>query len=374
MKLLFYSPVSLRNGGGGEQWQLAIAPQLRSLGHDIEIIACASGATNLPNTVIKQRLAGVQYTELPTRSLVGSVLPTPAARSLLHKRLRGVDAVHYIFGFIGHDLLINKLAAQAGAKVFAGFHSPIFIHNTVHNLYVGSVSRYLALPHCRGFFTFNSEQAATLKQWGLTQPCTSIAGGIDTDHFVVPDTARSTKKLELLYVGRFEYEKGIDILCEAIDRWLTKMPQPDIRLTILGSGSYESVVKELAAKYPQQVCFVPYTANTLPYYQRAQLLVVPSRQDTFGFVVVEALATGIPVLAAAADGPRRILSDKKIGWLINAITPDLLTKKMTELYSDWKQNPQDWQRYEVTTRAAAMQYSPAVIAQRMHRTFVTLAK
>lgn len=375
MKIVFYSPVSLRNGGGGEQWQMAIAPKLQTLfGHQVEIIACAYGAKNLSSATVRQRLHGVPYTELPIRTFVGSFLPAGSVRPLLRKKLLAADAVHYIFGFVGHDLMINHMVERERTRVFAGFHSPIYIHNHIHNLYIGSVSRYLVLPHCTGFFTFNNDQQAIMKSWNLTQPCVSIAGGVDTARFIPPVTARSTKTMGLLYVGRFEYEKGVDILCEAVDRWLTTSPNVQAHMTILGSGSYEGAVRQLSEKYPDHVTHALYAADTLPYYQRAHLLVVPSRQETFGFAMVEALATGIPVLASSADGPLQVLTEDTNGWLIGAVTVDSLARALNTRYEQWQRDPRAWLSFERPTRQAASLYSPEVIARRVHDAFESSGK
>jgi len=370
MRLVFYSPVSLRNGGGGEQWQMAIAPKLRDLfDHQIEVVACSYGDVNITLDAVKARLDGVPYTEIPVRIFAGSALPTSSAKKLLNEKFAQADAVHYVFGFMGHDMLINQLASRTSTKVYAGFHAPIFTHNKLHNLYVSTISRYLTLPHCAGFFTFNAHQEAIVKGWGLSSGCTSIAGGVDTDHFVIPKQPRPTQRLELLYLGRFEYEKGIDLLVAAIEQWLGSA-EVKARMTFVGAGSYSTLVDELVKKYPKQVRRVEFTSDPLPYYQQAHLLVLPSRQETFGLAMVEALATGIPVLAGAADGPRQVLTDNKTGWLVKEPTAELIMKSLDRIYRDWLKNPASWKRWEDATRTCALQYGPATIAKRMHERFV----
>lgn len=369
MRILFYSPVSLRNGAGAEQWQMAVAKEIKALGHEIEIVACNYGAKNLTAETVKQRLKGVKYTELAVRTLPGGIaLPTAASLAQLEAVFQRVDKVHYVFGFMGHDRLISRLGQKYQVSIFAGFHAEILTASTIHNLYVRTISRYLTLPHCQGFFVFNPDQAQTLTSWRLNQPAEIIAGGIDTDRFVIPKTARSTKKMEILFVGRMDYDKGADILFAALGQWLRSNPKL-AHINLVGSGEFEDQAKELASQYPALVSYHPFTSDTVPYFSLAHLSLLPSRQETFGIAMIEALSTGIPVIVGPGKGPSRIIT-KETGWIVNPLTKDSLAIQIDQVYQQWKKDPTAWSKWQKATRDLALQYNPQKIAQKVVRAFI----
>jgi len=97
----------------------------------------------------------------------------------------------------------------------------------------------------------------------------------------------------LLYVGRVSKEKGIEDFC--------KLHIPHTKKVVVGNGPDK---KRLKKKYPD-VEFVGYQfgKNLASYYRQADVFVFPSRTDTFGIVVLEAMACGTPVAAYPVTGP-----------------------------------------------------------------------
>ncbi len=117
----------------------------------------------------------------------------------------------------------------------------------------------------------------------------------------------------LLFVGRISEEKGVNELPFIYGR--VKEVVPDIQLVIAGKGPEEDKLKELMpdAKFLGWV-----EHNSLPdIYSAADMLVLPSRFDTFGNVIVEAFACGCPVISYNTKGPRDIIGNEKSGYLVN---------------------------------------------------------
>jgi glycosyltransferase involved in cell wall biosynthesis len=82
---------------------------------------------------------------------------------------------------------------------------------------------------------------------------------------------------------------------------------------VVGDGPARA---ELEARYPDAVFLGYRTGATLgEVYAAADLFVFPSRTDTFGIVLIEALASGLPVAAYPATGPLDIITDEKLGAL-----------------------------------------------------------
>ena len=108
----------------------------------------------------------------------------------------------------------------------------------------------------------------------------------------------------LLYVGRVSVEKNVEAFL-ALDLPGTKI--------VVGDGPARA---SLAARYPEAVFLGLRTGDELAaLYRSADVFVFPSRTDTFGNVMVEALASGLPVAAYPVTGPRDVLTDRESGAL-----------------------------------------------------------
>jgi glycosyltransferase involved in cell wall biosynthesis len=117
----------------------------------------------------------------------------------------------------------------------------------------------------------------------------------------------------LLYVGRISEEKGVNELPYIYREALKQVP--DLQLVIAGKGPEEEKLKKEipAAKFLGWI-----EHSSLPdIYSAADLLILPSRFDTFGNVIVEAFSCGCPVISYNTKGPRDIIENEKSGYLVN---------------------------------------------------------
>jgi glycosyltransferase involved in cell wall biosynthesis len=101
-------------------------------------------------------------------------------------------------------------------------------------------------------------------------------------------------------VGRLSFKKGFDVLIEAFRR----ADLPGARLVILGEGSERRRLQRLCTP---DIVLGGFRENIKDYYQALDLFVCPSRQEPFGFVLLEALDAGVPVIASDAKGPSDVL-------------------------------------------------------------------
>lgn len=129
------------------------------------------------------------------------------------------------------------------------------------------------------------------------------ARGVDTQLFRPgPKDFLQNERPIWLYVGRIAVEKSIEDF--------VSLDLPGTKL-IVGDGPQK---EELAAKYPEAVFVGPkYGEELVRYYAASDVMVFPSRTDTFGLVNVEALACGVPVAAYPVRGPADILADAPPG-------------------------------------------------------------
>jgi glycosyltransferase involved in cell wall biosynthesis len=137
--------------------------------------------------------------------------------------------------------------------------------------------------------------------------------GLDTTLFTpakrAPDFWKHYGKKEdeigLLYVGRVSKEKNLDIAVAAFRKLLGEGLK--VRLLVVGDGPY---LKELKRQVPE-ACFTGYLqgADLAGAYAAADIFVFPSTTDTFGNVVLEAQASGLPCVVSNQGGPKELVQD-----------------------------------------------------------------
>jgi glycosyltransferase involved in cell wall biosynthesis len=141
--------------------------------------------------------------------------------------------------------------------------------------------------------------------------------GVDTGHFRPgPKAWLDLPRPVFLYVGRVAVEKNIEAFL--------KLDLPGSKL-VVGDGPQ---MAELQQRYPRVVFAGPkFSAELARYYAASDVFVFPSRTDTFGLVVLEALASGVPVAAFPVLGPKDIIAGSPVG----ALSEDLRQAAMTAL-------------------------------------------
>ncbi len=141
--------------------------------------------------------------------------------------------------------------------------------------------------------------------------------------FCPPKTAQDLKKREnfILSAGRLGANKRFDLLVRA----LARLDDPTATLTILGDGPERQHLLQLASQLGvSSRLFMPgFVHNTGDYYARAKCFILASTKESFGLVLVEALAYGLPVLVTNRGGPPEILEQGKYGTLMGKDPTDL---------------------------------------------------
>ena len=115
---------------------------------------------------------------------------------------------------------------------------------------------------------------------------------------------KKSKIPKIIYVGRVSKEKNLDPLCELENKF---------EITIVGEGP---ILNKLKDKYPK-INFTGYRfgRNLADTYKEHDVFCFPSKTDTFGIVMIEALANGLPVAAYKVTGPVDIVEEGKTGYL-----------------------------------------------------------
>ena len=125
------------------------------------------------------------------------------------------------------------------------------------------------------------------------------------------------KHPSVLFIGRLERIKGVDILLRAIS--IIKKEMPEICGYIMGDGSLENELKELTKKLDMEenVNFLGFKSEKekYSYIKSVDICIIPSRYEPFGIVCLEAMACGKPVVASNVGGLPYVIEDGKSGLL-----------------------------------------------------------
>ena len=193
-----------------------------------------------------------------------------------------------------------------------------------------------------------------------------IPNGIDVDHFsrnCEPWPQFQDGKTNILFVGRMEKRKGLKYLLEAYGR--LKWEYPNIRLIVVGPGNLDKDSHRiLSARNPRDVVLVGGVSyHDLPrYYASADIYCSPATgQESFGIVLLEAMAAGRPIVASAIEGYMGIIKSGEQGLLFPRRDPEALAETLAVLIN----NPEYAQQLGATGRRMVEQYRWKAVARQV---------
>jgi glycosyltransferase involved in cell wall biosynthesis len=170
----------------------------------------------------------------------------------------------------------------------------------------------------------------------------TILPGVNTDKFNPLHATDSNGELwksmgvdqphRLLYAGRVSVEKNLPLLAAAFEQLCEH--RSDVALVIAGNGPYLPEMKKRLGKLP--VHFLGYQNDDQlgRLYASSDLFVFPSRTDTLGQVVMEAQASGLPVLVSNEGGPKEMMTDGQSGLSLAATDPTVWSRAIDALLND----------------------------------------
>lgn len=210
-----------------------------------------------------------------------------------------------------------------------------------------------------------------------------VAPGVDRAFFSpgAAEGARSAIGFDgdgslMLFVGRIQPLKGVDIAVQA----LAQLSDASTTLMIVGGASGQegsgqvdrimAMIDELDLS--DRVLFVEpqphYALST--YYRAADLLIMPSRSESFGLVALEAAASGIPVVAAAVGGLRTLVQDGVTGYLIDSRDPSDYVEAIDRILGD----PTLQAALGAAASVTASRYPWSGLASRLRRMYLDLVE
>lgn len=150
--------------------------------------------------------------------------------------------------------------------------------------------------------------------------------GVDLERFT--PGKKEDEFFRVLYVGLLSFRKGVQYLLEA---W-SKLNLKNAQLVLAGSilGEFKSIFRRYGNL--SNIKYVGFKKNIVLLYSQSSVLVLPSVEDGFGLVVLEAMASGIPAIVSQNVGAKDCLTDTKDGFVVPAQDPDALIERINYLY------------------------------------------
>jgi UDP-glucose:(heptosyl)LPS alpha-1,3-glucosyltransferase len=172
---------------------------------------------------------------------------------------------------------------------------------------------------------FRSEYATLHGQWQVVHP------GVEVSRFSTPDRSACRADIRgrygigaadtlLLFVGMNFEVKGLDTIIAALAKARAARPEANIRLLVVGRGN-ESKYRKLAQSLgiAQAVTFAGTQVDGLErYYRAADMFIMLSKFDTFGMVVLEAMAAGLPAIVSPNVGAKDLVKNGGNGFILPA--------------------------------------------------------
>ena len=357
--------------GGVTSHMACLAEELQRLGNDVTIITKKDhGKTT------RRALPKVKIIEIPLLS--GNVLAPPNLIKLERVLREGrFDVVHGHHAFTPTSLLSVSLAKRLGIPTVLTNHSISFGYDSriwtpfsyllfPYRVYINKADRVIAVSRAAADFIehFADKRKITV--------IPNMVGETFFDGDPGEKTSEKKNRPTILYVGRLSHRKGLHTLIIAMRRVVKKIPEA--RMLIVGDGLMREFIKLLIKAFGLEenvklLGSVPERQLKL-FYKMSDVFVLPSVYgESFGIVLLEAMASGVPVVATDTGGIRDVVKDNCTGLLVERENSEGLAKAMLKVLKD----PKLAEKLVRNAKREAMKYRSGVIARKIESVYEELA-
>lgn len=389
MKIGLVCPYNINLGGGVKEHVLAVKAELESRGYSVKVITPEPRAGNSDTTVHEENGiifmgGGAEFKSLlsTTAQISATIDIEEIDEVLAHEKF---DILHFHEPWV--PMLSRQVLSRSTSVNIATFHAKM-PENVMSRTFTKVVAPYTkSILKYLHELTAVSDAAAEYICELTDRPVKIIPNGIDLEHFShVPAAARKRRAGEamtVLYVGRLERRKGVNYLLRAFQ--LLQEKNEDVSLILAGDGPDREKLEELTHDLGlRNVTFLGYVseAEKLRLLHTSDLFVAPAIYgESFGIVLLEALASGLVTVAANNPGYSSVMQGLGALSLVNprdnvefARRMDLLLREesLRKMWKNWAKvyvKQFSYRRvvdqYEMLYQAAYAEHS----SQRKHRIF-----
>ena len=352
MRVALVCPYAWDDPGGVQVHVRELAENLRSRDHEVLVIAPARLLPSQPWVVAVGHPVDITY-----NNSNAPIDPRPWSRRGVRHALAtfGPEVVH------AHQPMVPSTALwatlEARAPVVGTFHSGA-TRARLYDLAAPLLRRAAARLAVR---IAVSERAAAFERERIGGDFRVIANGIDVDRWVGAQPTDLGEGSKLLFVGRLDARKGFPVAIAAFERLAAE--RDGLRLIVVGDGPERAAVDALPTMLRARVTMLGTVPNVElpPIHAACDLYLGPSTGgESFGIVLVEAMAAGLPVVASDTPGYDEVVTDGVDGLLVPPSDPVALAGAAGRLLDD----PELASRLAAAGRARTLAFAwPTVIGQ-----------
>jgi len=327
MKIGIVSPYAYPRPGGANAHIRETYTRLKELGHEVRIITAPWGDDPPARDVIQiGRAMAVPFNGSIGRVTLSLRLEWLVSRMLDRERF---DVIHHhepFVPFLSFQILDSaKCPNVATFHAFGGFSMSYWAGRIALDRYMNKFDERIAVSTAARHFIARY----------FPGDYRIIPNGVDVDFYrsAKPFPEFQDGKINILFVGRVEPRKGAMYLMKAYEQ--LKHRHPNMRLIVAGRGPEMGDLRRFArSRSVGDVFFAGRVSDEdkARFYKTADIFVAPSTgQESFGIVLLEAMAAGRAVIASDIHGYKRVVQRNVTGLLVEPKDPDALAEALERL-------------------------------------------
>ena len=325
VQVVSYFPPHL---GGMENVAREISERLAKKGHQVEVftsdIGCKKGKLRSTKNLKIHYLKSWEFAHTPIMPSLFFKLLKMSKDSIMHVHIgvAFVPEVVYLVSKIKKIPYVVHIHLDTGSSGKLGFLLPLYKKVLLKRV-LKSASKIIVL----------GEEYRTLinKKYDILEKIMIIPNGIGEEFFVNKEDV-SSKHINLLFVGRLDAQKNIPKLIDSASLIKSK-----VVLHIIGDGEKKEEIEKLIfdKKLKNVILYGKKTGEDLiSFYKNADIFILTSDIEAMPLVLLEAMASGTPIIASDVIGIRELVG--KTGILVNPPTPENFAKAIDNLIEDKK--------------------------------------
>jgi 1,2-diacylglycerol 3-alpha-glucosyltransferase len=370
MKIAIFSDTFYPQINGVSQFVLYKAENLAKRGHIVQVFTATSPKVKFDCEKFGFGVVNISSLPAPIYRGQGFRMAVPAGWALGKLRKFNPDVIHT------HTPFAIGIEAIFGARrlkiPIVGEHHTFYDHYLKHVLLDYNWAKKMSWRITSHYFNKcdlvvspSQSLANSLMTSGLKKPVKVIPNGIDTDLFnpLGEDEKKAIKqsyginKLSIVYMGRVSYEKSIDVVIKAFAKFLKNDEKKNAKLMIIGDGPDRKKLEELCKKLKieKHVIWTGILRGKILAEATGcnDIFVTASKSENMPLSVLEAMATGLPIIAVSENGLKEIIRDNQNGYLCQADDEDEISEKIKDLF----ENPNKCKQFGLSSRELACMYS-----------------